>query len=73
MPTITTRPPLAEGLHHTQEAGLGIYVEVSVDVEHGMADDQLGQMITCGLITGLRFFDALAERFSMAEQTEGDA
>jgi hypothetical protein len=49
---------------------LAVYTEVSVDLEHGVADDQLGQLIGCGLFTGLRFFDALAEHFDLAESDE---
>lgn len=42
---------------------LAVYTEVSVDLEFGVADDQLGQILDCGLSTGLRFFDQLDERF----------
>jgi hypothetical protein len=49
-----------------------VYTEVSFDLEHGVADDQLGQFIASGLFTGLRFFEALAEHLGM-EDAEGDA
>lgn len=42
---------------------LAVYTEVSTDLEHGVADDQLGQLLICGLYTGLQFFTALDERF----------
>jgi hypothetical protein len=47
-----------------EEAGrLGVYAEVSVDLEHGATDAQLSQMLFCGLSTGSMFFDALDERY----------
>ena len=49
-----------------------VYTEVSFDLEHGVADDQMGQFIASGLFTGLRFFEALAEHLGM-EDAEGDA
>lgn len=36
-----------------------VYGEVSVDFEHGANDDQLDQVLTCGLSTGAMLFDAL--------------
>ncbi len=42
---------------------LGVYSEVSTDLEYGVADDQLSQLIECGLFTGLRFFEFLDEKF----------
>lgn len=42
---------------------LAVYAEVSTDLEHGVADDQLDQLLVCGIYTGVQFFDALDERF----------
>ena len=38
-----------------------VYGEVSVDLEHGVTDDQLAQMVGCGLGTGVQLFAALAD------------
>ncbi|GGB97350.1 YbjN domain-containing protein [Cellulomonas carbonis] len=43
-----------------EEDGTALYTEVSVDLEHGVTDDQLGQLVACGLGTGAQFFAALA-------------
>ncbi|WP_448629665.1 YbjN domain-containing protein [Cellulomonas soli] len=37
--------------------------EVATDLEHGATDDQLSQMLYCGLSTGSMFFDSLDERY----------
>ena len=42
-----------------EEGRLAVYAEVSVDLEPGATDDQLGQILACGLGTGVRLFDAL--------------
>ncbi|WP_435735638.1 YbjN domain-containing protein [Cellulosimicrobium sp. PMB13] len=38
-----------------------VFTEVTVDLEHGATDDQLDQLLQCGLSTGSMFFDALDE------------
>ena len=49
----------------------GIYSEVSTDLEHGVADDQLDQLLKCGIFTGIQFFDHLSEAHpEWAPQTE---
>lgn len=45
-----------------------IYSEVSTDLERGVSDDQLAQLISCGLFTGLRAFDRLAEHLGISEE-----
>jgi hypothetical protein len=40
-----------------------VFTEVTVDLEYGVTDDQLDQMLQCGLSTGSMFFDALDERY----------
>ncbi|MBI9115495.1 YbjN domain-containing protein [Sanguibacter suaedae] len=51
-----------------EETGeLGIYSEVSTDLEHGVSDDQLGQLLSCGLFTSLRAFESLAARLGIPE------
>jgi hypothetical protein len=40
--------------------GLAVYAEVSVDLEHGATDAQLGQVVSCGLGTGVQLFASLA-------------
>ena len=37
--------------------------EVATDLEHGVTDEQLSQLLFCGLSTGSMFFDALDERY----------
>ncbi|GMA26422.1 hypothetical protein GCM10025864_41810 [Luteimicrobium album] len=46
---------------YTREEGdrLAVYAEVSVDLEHGATDAQLGQVISCGLGTGVQVFSSL--------------
>lgn len=50
---------------YTREDGdsTGVYAEVSTDLEHGVADDQLEQLLKCGLFTSLQLFDRLSEAF----------
>ena len=38
---------------------LAVYAEVSVDLEAGATDDQLDQILTCGLGTGVQLFKSL--------------
>ena len=38
---------------------LALYSEVSVDLEHGVTDTQLAQLLACGLGTGVQMFSAL--------------
>jgi hypothetical protein len=40
-----------------------VFTEVTVDLEHGVNDDQLDQLLQCGLSTGSMFFDTLDERY----------
>ena len=42
-----------------EDEGTALYTEVSVDLEHGVTGDQLGQLVACGLGTGVQFFAAL--------------
>lgn len=42
-----------------EEDGTALYTEVSVDLEHGVTDAQLAQLVSCGLGTGVQFFAAL--------------
>ncbi|WP_425954357.1 YbjN domain-containing protein [Xylanimonas sp. McL0601] len=36
-----------------------VCADTTVDVEHGVTDDQLDQLLQCGLTTGSMFFDSL--------------
>jgi hypothetical protein len=36
-----------------------VYAEVTVDLEHGVSDEQLDQLLQCGLTTGSMFFEHL--------------
>ena len=47
-----------------------VYGEVSVDLEHGVTDGQLAQMVGCGLGTGVQLFAALAD---LVPEEEGPA
>lgn len=42
-----------------EDEGLAVYAEVSTDLEHGVTDAQLAQLISCGLGTGAQMFAAL--------------
>lgn len=42
-----------------EDDGLVVYSEVATDLEHGASDDQLGQLLACGLFTGLKAFEHL--------------
>jgi len=63
-PKVYTR---VEGEH------VAVYTEVSTDLEHGAADDQLGQLVECGLYSGLQFFEQLEERFPDPDADAADA
>ncbi|MEK8224963.1 YbjN domain-containing protein [Oerskovia sp. M15] len=52
---------------------LGVYAEVSTDLEFGVADDQLGQLVECGLFSGLQFFEQLDERFPVPDADAPEA
>ncbi|HEY3436481.1 MAG TPA: YbjN domain-containing protein [Actinotalea sp.] len=54
----------------TEEGQVVVYGEVSVDLEHGVTDQQLAQMVGCGLGTGVQFFAALA---SLVPDEDGPA
>ncbi|WP_199423773.1 YbjN domain-containing protein [Actinotalea solisilvae] len=45
----------------SEEGELALYGEVSVDLEHGVTDDQLAQLVACGLGTGVQLFAALGQ------------
>lgn len=40
---------------------LALYSEVSADLERGVTDDQLAQLVACGLGTGVQMFSAFDE------------
>ena len=42
-----------------EDEDVALYGEVSTDLEHGVTDDQLGQLVSCGLGTGVQLFAAL--------------
>lgn len=42
-----------------EDGELALYSEVSVDLEHGVTQTQLGQLLACGLGTGVQMFAAL--------------
>lgn len=44
----------------SEDGELALYSEVSVDLEHGVTDDQLAQLVGCGLGTGVQLFAALS-------------
>ncbi len=45
----------------SEDGELALYSEVSVDLEHGATDDQLAQLVACGLGTGVQLFAALGQ------------
>jgi len=44
-----------------EDDDVALYGEVSTDLEHGVTDDQLGQLVSCGLGTNAQLFAALSE------------
>lgn len=42
-----------------ESTGLALYAEVSVDLEQGATDDQLAQVVSCGLGTAVQLFHAI--------------
>jgi len=42
-----------------ESGGLAVYAEVSVDLEQGATDDQLGQIVSCGLGTAVQLFSTI--------------
>lgn len=42
-----------------ESTGIGIYAETSLDLEHGITDDQLDDAISTGLRAGIHFFESL--------------
>jgi hypothetical protein len=42
-----------------EDEGLGLYGEVSVDLEHGVTDAQLARLVDCGLATAIQMFEAM--------------
>ncbi|MDM8085795.1 YbjN domain-containing protein [Cellulomonas cellasea] len=40
-----------------------VITEVATDLEHGVTDEQLNQLLFCGLSTGSMFFDAIDELY----------
>lgn len=55
------------------EGMVGVFVETSTDLEHGVTDDQLSQLLRCGLGTGFQVFDHFRETFPDAVFPEPDA
>jgi hypothetical protein len=40
-----------------------VVAEVSTDLEHGATDDQLSQLLFCGLSSSTTFFDAIDDLY----------
>jgi len=40
-----------------------VIAEIATDLEHGVTDDQLNQLLFCGLSTGSMFFDSIDELY----------
>ena len=43
-----------------EDEGVAVYTEVTTDLEPGVSDDQLAQLVACGLGTGVQVFAALS-------------
>ena len=43
-----------------EDDALALYGEMSVDLEHGVTDDQLVRLVDCGLATTVQLFTATA-------------
>ena len=44
-----------------EDDDVALYGEVSTDLGHGVTDDQLGQLVSCGLGTNAQLFAALRD------------
>ncbi|MHA7134954.1 type III secretion system chaperone family protein [Oerskovia turbata] len=55
-----------------EDEQVAVYTEVATDLEHGVADDQLGQLVECGLYSGLQFFEQLDERYPDPDATDAN-
>lgn len=55
----------------SEEGETVVYGEVSVDLEHGVTDSQLAQLVGCGLGTGVQFFAALSDLVPDEDGTPG--
>ncbi|HWS58834.1 MAG TPA: YbjN domain-containing protein [Actinotalea sp.] len=53
-----------------EDDAVALYGEVSTDLEHGVTDTQLGQLVSCGLGTSAQLFAALAELLPGEESSE---
>ena len=51
-----------------EDGVLALYSEVSADLEEGATDDQLAQLIACGLGTGVQLFTAFDEILPLDEK-----
>lgn len=51
--------------------GLAVYAEVSVDLQHGATDGQLGQVVSCGLGTGVQLFTSLGALLPADDDSAG--
>ena len=47
----------------TDDGQVSVVAETAADLEHGATDDQLSDLLECGLGTGMMFFDELDARF----------
>ncbi|MCS4490197.1 YbjN domain-containing protein [Corynebacterium sp. ES2775-CONJ] len=52
------------------EGIVGVQAEVNTDLEHGVTDAQLEQLLNCGIATALQFFQELTEQFAVAQADE---
>jgi hypothetical protein len=55
-----------------EEGQLALYSEVSSDLEVGATDQQLAQLIACGLGTGVQMFSALDAVLPQEDGTDPD-
>lgn len=55
-----------------EEGSLALYSEVSADFEPGVTDNQLAQVLACGLGTGVQMFAALDAMLPREDATPGD-
>lgn len=57
---------------HEETGAVKLFGEVSVDYEHGVTDEQLGQHLSCALETTHEFFAKLAEAFPEAAPADDE-
>ena len=57
-----------KGYVRVEDDVVGVYVEHTVDYEHGLSDQQADLHLACGISTGLQLFEHLDEQYPAAAE-----